>query len=105
MIHTAEKQDNTAYVVDIATSDVCCTVTSVKCPFGHTLGTSAGFFFPWKRYISDKQEPGTEGTFLEFCCLKQNNKKYVSFVVVLDQQLLIYVLEKVQRTRSFWKGF
>lgn len=63
------------------------------------------FFFPWKRYISDKQEPGTEGTFLEFCCLKQNNKKYVSFVVVLDEQLLIYVLEKVQRSRSFWKGF
>lgn len=60
MIH-AEDQHNTSSMVNIATSDVCCTVTSVQCPFGHTLGTSVEFFFfPLKTSVSDKQ--GTEGT-------------------------------------------
>lgn len=56
-------------------------------------------FFPPKRYVSDKQK--TEGAFLGFCFVKQN--KETSLVV--DQQLLVYIVEKVQRSQSAWKGF
>ncbi|XP_038034543.1 fibroblast growth factor 2 isoform X2 [Anas platyrhynchos] len=44
MIHVAKEQDNTSAMVDIATSHACCSVTSAKCPFGHTPGISV--FFP-----------------------------------------------------------
>lgn len=84
----------------IATSDACAAVTPVKCPFGHTLGTLSRVF-SLEEVLSEKQE--TEGAFWEFCCLKQN-KKHGFFFVVVDQQLLIYALENVQRTQCFWKG-
>jgi len=102
MIHAAEKQDNMPYAVGVATSDACCAVTAVKCPFGHTQGTSAEGFFSLQevrfRQTRDRR-------CLQFCCLKQSKKHVCLFFVVADQQLLIYALENVGRTQLLWEGF
>lgn len=75
-------------------------LTSAKCPFGHTPGIAVEvFFFPSRRYISDKQK--TEEAFLEFCCLKQNKKTRL----VVDQQLLVYVAEKYEEPSLFGRAF
>lgn len=94
----AETQDRASSMAIIATSEACAAVTPGKGPFGHTLGTlSAGFSL--QEVLSDKQE--TEGVFWEFCCLEQNKKHGWFVVVVVDQQLFVYALEKVQRTQCF----
>lgn len=66
------------------------------------LDTPEGFllsFFPPKRYVSDKQK--TEGTSLGFCCVKQNKET----CLVVDQQLLVYIVEEVQRSSRLGEAF
>lgn len=82
-----------------------CHIWRVRCrdcsevPLWTHSGDSA--VFSLEEVLSDKQETG--GAFWQSCCPKQN-KKHGWFVVV-DQQLLIYALENLQRTQCFWKGF
>lgn len=79
---------------------VCCSDSSEVPLWTHSGDSVPNFSL--EEVLSDKQE--TEGVFWEFCCSKQN-KKHGWFFVVVDQQLLIYALENVQRTQCFWKDF
>lgn len=100
MIHVAKKLDNTSEMADIATSDACVHWHQQSAPLDTPQGLLLRFFFfPSRRYISDKQK--TEEAFLEFCCLKQNKKTRL----VVDQQLLVYVAEKYEEPSLFGRAF
>lgn len=99
MIHVAKKLDNTSEMADIATSDACVHWHQQSAPLDTPQGLLLRFFFfPSRRYISDKQK--TEEAFLEFCCLKQN-KKNTSCCWSTTFGLC---WGKVRRAQSFWKG-